>query len=35
MLMLMNWKKEAIEQTGRFFITAETIDPYHIISDIF
>ena len=27
--------KEVIEQTGRFFITAETIDPYHIILDIF
>ena len=27
--------KEVIEQTGRFFITVETIDPYHIILDIF
>ena len=27
--------KEVIEPTGRFFITAETIDPYHIILDIF
>lgn len=27
--------KEVIEQTRRFFITAETIDPYHIILDIF
>ena len=27
--------KELIEPTGRFFITAETIDPYHIILDIF
>lgn len=27
--------KEVIEQTGRFFITIETIDPYHIILDIF
>ena len=28
-------EKEVIEPTGRFFITAETIDPYHIILDIF
>lgn len=28
-------RKEVIEPTGRFFITAETIDPYHIILDIF
>ena len=27
--------KEVIEPTGWFFITAETIDPYHIILDIF
>ena len=27
--------KEVIEQTGRFFITVETIDPYHIILDMF
>lgn len=27
--------KEVIEPTGRFFIIAETIDPYHIILDIF
>ena len=27
--------KEVIEPTGLFFITAETIDPYHIILDIF
>ena len=26
---------ELIEPTGRFYITAETIDPYHIILDIF
>lgn len=27
--------KEEIEPTGNFWITAETIDPYHIILDIF
>lgn len=27
--------KEVIEPTGLFFITAETIDSYHIILDIF
>lgn len=26
---------EKVQPTGRFFITAETIDPYHYLFDIF
>lgn len=29
-----NPDKQAIQPTGRFYRTAETIDPYHVILDI-